>query len=71
MLEGMNGMRSMAFIGRKIISFSFGLAVPFTFPSKDVAGSAAQFNSSVSIAPPSYAETNNRAFSRRRDGYTA
>ena len=43
----------------------------FTFPSNDVAGSAAQFNSSVSIVPPRHMTQPASAFWRRHDGYTA
>ncbi len=43
----------------------------FTFPSNPIVGSAAQFNSSVSIEPPHHISCQINAFSRRHDGYTA
>ena len=43
----------------------------FTFPSKGVARSAAQFNSSVSIAPSHHHAGEIIAYRRRHDGYTA
>jgi len=71
MLELMNGTHWTAFHGCKTVSFPFGILIPFTFSSKEVAGSAAQFNSSVSVAPPRCAQTNSGVSWRRRDGYTA
>ena len=43
----------------------------FTFPSKGVAGSAAQFNSSVSLVPPPHRAGKIDADRRRHEGYTA
>ena len=43
----------------------------FTFPSKPVAGSAVQFNCSVSIVPPHQILGKMDAYPRRHDGYTA
>src|SRR5436190_16344858 len=43
----------------------------FTSPSNRVAVSAAQFNCSVSAAPPTSAIGKINHFSRRHDGYTA
>ena len=43
----------------------------FTFPSKGVAGSAAQFNSSVSLVPPPHLAGEIDAGRRRHEGYTA
>jgi hypothetical protein len=42
----------------------------FTFPSNHVAGSAAQFNSGVSIAPPPHTCREINVSLRRHDGYT-
>ena len=57
--------------GVQAISNWFGDWHGFTFPSKSTAGSAAQFNSSVSLAPPRLLDLQNHALWRRHEGYTA
>jgi hypothetical protein len=53
MLGAMNGRQWTPFDGCKSTWFFFGLLTPFTLTSKEATDSAAQFNCSVSIAPPS------------------
>ena len=79
-LRGAGGWRHLWGVSKPIPSPRAGAAVVqtplwhwhrFTFPSDRVAGSAAQFNSSVSIAPPTRSYSQINGCRRRHDGYTA
>jgi hypothetical protein len=67
----MNGTQWTSFHGLKIIWFFFSSLTHFASTSKEAADSTAQFNCSLSVAPPSCGQAKMDASWRRHKGYTA